>query len=84
MSNALSYVHGAMDTPMIGETIGVAFDKAVARHGDRPGLTVRQQDIRWSYRELGERVHAFAAGCWRWGWSPATGWRSGRRIAPNG
>lgn len=70
MSNALSYVHGAMDTPMIGETIGVAFDKAVARHGDRPGLTVRQQDIRWSYRELGERVHAFAAGLLALGLEP--------------
>ena len=70
MSNALSYVHGAMDTPMIGETIGVAFDKAVARHGDRPGLTVRQQDIRWTYRELGERVHAFAAGLLALGLEP--------------
>ena len=70
MSNALSYVHGAMDTPMIGETIGVAFDRAVARHGDRPGLTVRQQDIRWTYRELGERVHAFAAGLLALGLEP--------------
>ena len=67
---ALSYVHGAVDTPLIGETIGVAFDRTVARHGDRPGLTVRQQDIRWTYRELGERVNAFAAGLLALGLQP--------------
>ncbi len=70
MTTALSYVHGAMDTPLIGETIGVAFDKTVARYGDRPGLTVRQQDIRWTYRELGERVNAFAAGLLTLGLEP--------------
>ena len=58
----LSYVHGAMGTPLIGETIGAVFDQAAARHGDRPGLIVRQQGIRWTYRELGEQVDALAAG----------------------
>ena len=70
MSSTLSYVHGAVDTPLIGETIGVVFDRTVARHGDRPGLTVRQQDIRWTYRELGERVNAFAAGLLALGLEP--------------
>jgi fatty-acyl-CoA synthase len=70
MTTALSYVHGAASTPLIGETIGVVFDKTVSRHGGRPGLTVRQQDIRWSYRELGERVHAFAAGLLALGLEP--------------
>ena len=59
---ALSYVHGASNVALIGETIGRNFDRTVARCGDRPALVVRQQGIRWSYRELGEKVDAFAAG----------------------
>jgi fatty-acyl-CoA synthase len=59
---ALSYVHGAASVPLIGETIGANFDRAVARWGDRSALVVRQQGVRWSYRELGEKVDAFAAG----------------------
>jgi fatty-acyl-CoA synthase len=59
---ALSYVHGASATPLLGETIGVNFDRTVANWGDRPGLIVRQHGIRWSYRDLGERVDALAAG----------------------
>ncbi|HEY6433727.1 MAG TPA: AMP-binding protein [Acetobacteraceae bacterium] len=59
---ALSYVHGAADTPLLGETIGAAFDRAVAQWGDSPALVARQQDIHWTYRELGERVDALASG----------------------
>ena len=62
MTTALSYVHGATGTPLIGETIGAAFDRTVARHGGALALAVRQQGIRWTYRQLGERVDAFAAG----------------------
>jgi len=62
MSQALSYAHGASDVALLGETIGAHFDRAVARWGDRPGLIVRQQGVRWSYRELGAQVDAFAAG----------------------
>jgi fatty-acyl-CoA synthase len=59
---SLSYVHGATGVSLIGETIGANFDRAVAQWGDRPALVVRQQGISWNYRELGERVDAFAAG----------------------
>jgi fatty-acyl-CoA synthase len=59
---ALSYAHGASNVALIGDTIGRNFDQTVARWGDRPALIVRQQGIRWSYRELGEKVDAFAAG----------------------
>ncbi|MEJ0017760.1 MAG: AMP-binding protein [Acetobacteraceae bacterium] len=59
---ALSYVHGASTSPLLGETIGANFDRTVAQWGDRPALIVRQQGVRWSYRDLGERVDAFAAG----------------------
>src|SRR5580698_8732332 len=57
-----SYAHGASDLPLIGETIGASFDRTVATWSDHPGLIVRQQGIRWTYRELGEKVYAFAAG----------------------
>ena len=59
---ALSYVHGAVDTPLLGETLGRNFDRTVARWGERPGLVVRSQRVRWTYAELGERADAFAAG----------------------
>jgi fatty-acyl-CoA synthase len=71
----LSYVHGAVDTPLLGETIGVAFDRTVARYGDCHALTVRSQGVRWTYRELGERVDAFAAGLLALGFEP------GERVA---
>ena len=58
----LSYVHGASDAPFIGDTIGVHFDRMVERFGERDALIVRHQHVRWTYRELKERVDAFAAG----------------------
>ena len=58
----LSYVHGASETPFIGDTIGVHFDRIVERFGEREALVVRHQQIRWTYRELKERVDTFAAG----------------------
>ncbi len=66
----LSYVHGAIDTPLIGETIGNHFSRAVARWGERPALIVRQQGVRWRYAELGARVDAFAAGLLALGLEP--------------
>src|ERR1700726_580627 len=58
----LSYVHGASGTPFIGDTIGVHFDRIAERFGDHDALIVRHQQIRWTYRQLKERVDAFAAG----------------------
>jgi fatty-acyl-CoA synthase len=71
---APSYVHGASDVSLIGETIGRHFDRTVARWGDRLALIVRQQGVRWTYRELGVKVDAFAAGL------AALGLRPGERI----
>ncbi|HYZ22441.1 MAG TPA: AMP-binding protein [Rhodopila sp.] len=59
---APSYMHGASSQPMLGDTIGVHFDRTVARWGDRPGLIVHQQGIHWTWAELAERVEGFAAG----------------------
>jgi fatty-acyl-CoA synthase len=57
-----SYVHGASNQPLIGETIGRHFDHIAGRFPDRPALVVRHQDIRLSYAELQKRVDALAAG----------------------
>jgi fatty-acyl-CoA synthase len=59
---AMSYVSGAAAQPLLGETIGQNFDRTVERWGDRPGLIVRQQGVRLTWRELQGRVDAFAAG----------------------
>ncbi len=69
-----SYVHGADDRPLLGETIGASFARTVAQYGARPGLIVRQQAVRWTYAELGARVDAFAAGLL------ALGLRPGDRV----
>ena len=71
---ATSYVSGTSTVPLLGETIGAHFDRTVARWGDRPGLIVRQQGISWTWRDLSERVEAFAAGLL------ALGLRPGERI----
>ena len=65
-----SYAHGASSTPLIGDTIGVHFDKSAERWPDRPALIVRQQNVRWTYRELKEQVDAFAAGLLALGLAP--------------
>ena len=77
----LSYVHGASDTPFIGDTIGVHFDRVVERFADRDAVIVRHQRVRWTYRELKERVDAFAAGLLALGSSAATALACGRRRA---
>ncbi|HEY1794730.1 MAG TPA: AMP-binding protein [Stellaceae bacterium] len=65
-----SYVHGASDTPLIGETIGVHFDRLVARFPDRDALIVRHQNIRWTYRDLQREADAVAAGLLALGLDP--------------
>ena len=65
-----SYVHGASDKALIGETIGVHFSRAVARWGEREALVVRHQNIRWTYAELEHQVDAFAAGLLALGLAP--------------
>src|SRR2546421_573848 len=58
----LSYVSGTSTLPLIGETIGNYFNRAVDQWGDREALVVRHQGIRLTYAELGKRVDAVAAG----------------------
>jgi fatty-acyl-CoA synthase len=65
-----SYVHGTSATPLIGDTLGVHFDKAAARWPDRDALIVRHQKVRWTYAELKRRVDACAAGLLALGLEP--------------
>ena len=50
--SAPSYVHGAGDMPLLGETIGENLRRTVERHPDRDALVVPFQEFRASYREL--------------------------------
>ncbi|MBV9537414.1 MAG: AMP-binding protein [Acidisphaera sp.] len=67
---AQSYVSGASEAPLLGETIGRCFDRVVTADGERLALVVCQQGVRWSYAELGERVDAFARGLLSLGLAP--------------
>ncbi|WP_374481263.1 AMP-binding protein [Zoogloea sp.] len=68
--NALSYVHGASNKPLIGQTVGRHFDAACAQHAEREALVVRHQNVRLSYAELRLKVDALACGLRRLGLQP--------------
>jgi fatty-acyl-CoA synthase len=65
-----SYVHGGSEKPLIGQTLGEYFDAAARRWADCDALIVRQQNLRWTYRELQQRVDGFAAGLLALGLQP--------------
>lgn len=52
----LSYACGISDKPLIGMTIGDMFDQTVDRYPDNDALIVRHQHIRYTYRQLREKV----------------------------
>ena len=70
LSKGLSYVSGTSVRPLLGMTIGAAFDRTVARWGNRSALVVRNQNIHWSYDELAEQVNLLAAGLLSYGLRP--------------
>src|SRR5215218_570262 len=57
---ALSYSSGTGTTPLLGETIGANFDRAVAAFGERDALVVPHQGVRLTYSELGDNVDTTA------------------------
>ncbi len=78
--SALSAASGPTTAALIDETIGHNLVRAVATHPDREALVVRHQDIRWTYRELLERVDELARAL------VARGFEKGDRLgiwAPN-
>src|SRR6185312_15008664 len=77
----ISYDHGVSDKKLIGETIGMFFDRQVEIYRDREALVVRHQNVRWTWGELARRVDDLAAGLMSLGlgrgdrvsiWSPNT------------
>ena len=70
MQEQSSYVHGAHDVPLIGETIGPYLASVAARHGDSDAVVVPHQNVRWSYREFDQRVTRVAAGLLKLGLRP--------------
>jgi fatty-acyl-CoA synthase len=65
-----SYVHGASETPLLGETVGQLLDRITAEGPDRPALVTRHQNVRWTYSELKSRANDLAAGLMRLGLQP--------------
>jgi len=59
---SVSYSHGACDIPLLGETIGDNFERAVAEHGDREALVSCHQGVRYTYAELDGAVNRVAGG----------------------
>ena len=66
----LSYVHGASEQPLIGQTIGQFFDAVCDKWPARPALVVRHQNVRLSYGELRQQVDRLAAGLLTLGLNP--------------
>ncbi|MBK4739197.1 AMP-binding protein [Noviherbaspirillum pedocola] len=65
-----SYVHGAHDVPLIGQTIGTYLRSMAERFVTKDAVVVRHQHIRWTYKELDERVSYLAAGLLKLGLHP--------------
>ncbi len=59
---ALSYDHGISVEPLVGETLGHYFDGIVAQRQDADALVSVQQNIRYSYKQLKERIDLCAKG----------------------
>jgi fatty-acyl-CoA synthase len=56
----VSYAHGAVATPLLGETIGANFERTVARFPEAEAVVSRHQGIRFTYAELNEGVDRLA------------------------
>ncbi|HXA30013.1 MAG TPA: AMP-binding protein [Candidatus Angelobacter sp.] len=59
---AISYAHGAGDTPLLGETIGDNLRRTVERFADNEALVVPHQGYRATYAQLWEQVGQVARG----------------------
>lgn len=70
-----SYVQGASNIPLLGETIGACLDRIVDTYPDGDALVSRHQGLRYSYRELQKEVQSAALALL------ALGVRCGDRVA---
>src|ERR1041384_8720418 len=58
----LSYVHGASELPLLGETIGANLDRTSARFPDRDAFVSMHQGLRLTYSEFLAAVEEIARG----------------------
>src|SRR5260370_28206931 len=58
----MSYVHGASDVPLLGETIFQNLRRTAARFGDHEALVAAHQGRRATYRRLVEECEVVARG----------------------
>jgi fatty-acyl-CoA synthase len=58
----LSYVSGASDVPLLGETIGQCLDRIAAGFGDRDAVVSCHQRITYTYRQLDAEAERVARG----------------------
>jgi fatty-acyl-CoA synthase len=58
----LSYAHGAVETPLIGRTIGEDLANTIRDHGDREALVSCAQGLRYTYDELDAATEQVARG----------------------
>ena len=65
-----SYVCGVSSIPLLGETIGAHFRGAAERWPQQEALVVHDQNVRWSYADLKQRVDELAAGLLALGLEP--------------
>ena len=78
---AASYDHDASTLTLLGQTLGEVLAETVARIPDHDALIVRDQGVRWTWKELATQSDEFAAGLLALGlmpgdrvgvWSPNT------------
>ncbi|MBV8663756.1 MAG: AMP-binding protein, partial [Hyphomicrobiales bacterium] len=60
--SAFSYVSGASEAPLLGQTIGQALELAAERWPDRPALISPSHNVAWTWRRFRDRVRDLAAG----------------------
>src|SRR5215469_4714514 len=67
---AQSYVRGEDSSPLLELTVGAALEDAARQYPARPALVSRQQNVRYSWRELNASADALATGFLRHGLAP--------------
>lgn len=60
--NNLSYLRGAVDSPLSTHTVSSLLSATVASYPEKVAAVFREQDIRWTWQEFGLEVARLAAG----------------------